>query len=183
MTDLKIKPIQSLKKICLHWTAGPGDQTEADFTHYHYTVGKEGVIKDGKCQPSANIPPLTNGHYAAHCGGGNSWCIGVALCGMVGYTGPGKVGPYPLTEKQGEAAWEFIAKLCKQHGIPVTSDTVFTHYEFGRKHPESDSAGKIDITHLPYRPELKADEVGDYIRGKVRWYLSRLNSTVPGGKA
>jgi hypothetical protein len=59
---------------------------------------------------------------------------------------------------------------------------VFTHYEFGRRNPESDSAGKIDITHLPYAPELQPDDIGDHIRGKVRWYLQRLNNTLPGGK-
>lgn len=131
----------------------------------------------GKFKPEANIPPLPNGKYAAHCGGGNSYCIGVALRGMGGYVNPKNPGKYPLTEKQCEAAWSFIATLCKQYAIPVTPDTVFTHYEFGRRNPDSDSKGKIDITFLPYKPELKANQVGDYIRGKIRWYLAQLNAT------
>jgi hypothetical protein len=97
MTDVNIRPLQSLKKICLHWTAGPSTQTGIDHQHYHFIVDGRCVIHEGRFRPQDNIPPLSNGHYAAHCGGGNSWCIGVALCGMAGYVGPGKVGKYPLT--------------------------------------------------------------------------------------
>ena len=166
--------MSSLKKICLHWSAGPYAQTEDDFRHYHYTVGKDGVVLGGKFKPAANVPPLPNGKYAAHCGGGNSYCIGVALRGMGGYVSPKKAGKYPLTKRQGEAAWALVAGLCKEHGIPVSEEAVFTHYEFGKRHPDSESAGKIDISYLPYEPGLKADEVGDYIRGKVIWYLTKL---------
>lgn len=179
---VKLKPIQNCKKICIHWTAGSYTMGTADFRHYHWTIGKDGKIDKGRFSPFSNIPPLCNGKYAAHCGSGNSYCIGIALRGMAGYCSPEKCGRYPITEVQAEAAWELTAMLCKEHGIPVTPDTVFTHYEFGKKNPESDSAGKIDITHLPYKPEIKPDEVGDYIRGKVRWYLQKLNSAIPGGK-
>jgi hypothetical protein len=71
MNDLRIKPLQRLKKICIHWTAGAYGQSDDDFRHYHYTVGKDGVVLRGKFEPAANIPPLPNGKYAAHCGGGN----------------------------------------------------------------------------------------------------------------
>jgi hypothetical protein len=162
-----------MKKICFHWTAGPYSQTALDYQHYHYTVGKNGDIAPGKFKPEANIPPLRNGHYAAHCGGGNSHCIGIALCSMAGYAGPASVGAYPITARQAEAAWAFAAKLCAEYGIAVSDETVFTHYEFGRKNPRSDSAGKIDITHLPYEPHVKPDAIGDYIRRKVQWYLLR----------
>lgn len=181
MPEVKLKQLHC-KFICIHWTAGSYIGSTADFRHYHFNVGKDGKIDKGQFSPFNNIPPLHNGKYAAHCGGGNSYCIGVALRGMSGYSRPGKCGRYPLTRAQGEAAWELVALLCKEHGIPVTAETVFTHYEYGKRHPDSDSAGKIDITHLPYEPDLKPDEVGDYIRGKVRWYLQKLNNTMPGGK-
>jgi hypothetical protein len=96
---------------------------------------------------------------------------------MAGYQGAGKVGAYPLTQKQCEASWAWIARLCLEHGIAVTPETVFTHYEFGKLHPDSDSAGKIDITHLPHQPNLKPDEIGDYIRQKVRWYIKEYGGT------
>jgi N-acetylmuramoyl-L-alanine amidase len=163
-----------LKKICIHWTAGPYRQTISDYRAYHFTVDGNGEVVAGQFKPTANIPPLRNGAYAAHCGGGNSYCIGVALCGMAGYISPQKPGKYPLKAVQAEAAWAFIAKLCVEHHIAVTPETVFTHYEFGQRHPGSDSDGKIDITHLPYLPTLKAEAVGDYIRGKVTWYLRKI---------
>lgn len=163
-----------LRKICIHWTAGSYFQSSADRYHYHYSVTATGNVIPGKFRPESNIPPLRNGFYAPHCGGGNSWCIGISLCGMAGYLSPIKPGKYPLTRKQCEAAWKLTAELCKENGIEVTPETVFTHYEFGKRNPNSDSAGKIDITYLPYKPELKPEEVGDYIRGKVTWYLKKV---------
>jgi hypothetical protein len=175
MNGITLKELpRKLRFVCIHWTAGPYTQTDLDYFHYHYTVGADGVVSGGKFQPEDNIPPLANGKYAAHCGGGNSYCIGVSLRGMAGYEGPGKLGKYPLTEKQCEAAWAFIAKLCHEYQIPVTAAYVFTHYEFGKAHPMSDSAGKIDITWLPYGPALKPDEVGAFIRNKINWYLAKL---------
>ena len=162
-----------MKKIIIHWTAGPYDRTQADYLHYHYTIGPNGEIDHGKFDVEANNPPLRAGRYAAHCGGGNSYAIGVALRGMAGYVSPSNVGKYPLTKKQCEAAWQFIAGLCKGYGIEVTENTVSTHYEYGKKNPKTSSAGKIDITFLPHEPHLKPNQVGDYIRNKVRWYLGK----------
>jgi hypothetical protein len=161
-----------MKKVCIHWTAGAYGQSDLDYIHYHYTVGKDGTVLSGKFSPEANLPPLLNGHYAAHCGGGNSYCLGISLRGMAGYQSPAHPGPYPLTETQCEAAWKYVAALCLKYRISVTPDTVFTHYEFGRRNPTSDSAGKIDITHLPHKPELKPDQVGDYIRSRIQFYLA-----------
>jgi len=168
-----------MKKIALHWTAGSYSQDYLDFTHYHFTVGKDGMVLGGKFPPEANIPGptgLQNGHYAAHCGGGNSYCIGVALRGMADYKSPSEVGQYPLTEKQFESGCALIAKLCHENGIQVSPATVFTHYEFGKLHPQTESAGKIDITFLTFKPELAADQVGDYMRGKVEWYLQKMEA-------
>jgi len=164
----------TLRRVCIHWSAGGYTPGDAERYHYHFTVDAMGNIGIGRFKPENNIPPLRNGGYASHCGGGNSYTIGVALCGMAGYTSPRSQGRYPLTAKQCEAAWKLIAEQCYKYGIPVTEDTVYTHYEFGKKNPESDSAGKIDITFLPHKPELKPGEVGDYIRGKVTWYLAKM---------
>lgn len=168
-----------LKKICLHWTAGTYLQDDLDYLHYHFTVGSDGAVLNGKFPPEANIPGptgLQNGRYAAHCGGGNSYCIGVALRGMAGYQNTTHVGQYPLTQKQFESGCALIAKLCHENGIQVSPATVFTHMEFGKLHPETESAGKIDICFLPFAPKLTADAVGDYIREKVEWYLLKLES-------
>lgn len=163
-----------MKKICIHWSAGSYGQCDTDFTHYHFTVGKDGTVLSGLFRPEANIPPLRNGYYAAHCGGGNSYCIGIALRGMAGFKDKNHVGKYPLTAVQCEAAWKKVAELCKRYGIAISPETVFTHREYGLAHPDSDSAGKIDICYLPHEPDLKPDQIGDYIRQKVMWYLRKL---------
>jgi hypothetical protein len=162
-----------MKKICCHWTAGTYELSKADFTHYHYTVDQHGVIHNGLFPPEANNPPLKTAQYAAHCGGGNSYCIGVALRGMHGYKSPKDVGPFPLTQKQCEAAWQFVAGLCRGYGIDVSPKTVFTHYEFGKANPNTSSKGKIDITYLPHEPTIPPDRIGAYIRNKVKWYLGK----------
>jgi hypothetical protein len=49
-----------------------------------------------------------------------------------------------------------------------------THYEFGQKNPKTTSYGKIDIVYLHEYPSLKANEIGDFIRNKIRWYYGKL---------
>ena len=159
-----------MKRITIHWTAG--SYTSRETSHYHFTVDPNGGINLGK-DPEVNKAPLKAG-YVAHCGGGNTNNIGVSMMGMAGFKNAKNVGKYPLTAKQCEATWKLVASLCKEFNIPVTPDTVFTHYEFGKNNPRTSSAGKIDIIHLPHVPHLKKEEIGDYIRGKVKWYLSKL---------
>lgn len=48
-----------------------------------------------------------------------------------------------------------------------------THYEFGKANPKTSSNGKIDITFLHPFPEIKEDEMGDFIRNKIRWYYKK----------
>jgi hypothetical protein len=163
-----------MRFITIHWTAGAYSANAVDRRHYHFIVEGDGRVVSGLFKPEANRPPLRNGAYAAHCGGGNSHNIGVALAGMAGYRNPANPGRYPLTARQCEAAWEYVAYLAHRYGISVTPETVFTHYEFGRRTVNSDSFGKIDIIHLPYEPSLKAHEVGGYIRNKVEWYRRKL---------
>ena len=108
--------------------------------------------------------------YAAHCGGGNTGCIGVSCCGMYGFNLKDKKTKYPLTQKQVEAMCSKVAKLCSLYGITVSEKTVFTHYEFGQSHPKTSSYGKIDFTYLPYLPNLSKERIGDYLRNKIQWY-------------
>lgn len=163
-----------LNKIIIHWTAGIGEPNFVDYQHYHFLVTKQGLIVAGKHNPRDN-ENCTDGNYAAHCGGGNTGAIGIAMCGMNGYiAGVPSSTKYPLTAIQCEACWKKVAELCKQYGILIGSNTVMTHYEFGQKHPKTTSFGKIDIIYLPPYPSVKKNEVGDFIRGKVKWYLKHI---------
>ena len=164
-----------MKRIILHWTAGTYQPNTIEFEHYHYLVNGDGLIIKGKhcVQDNKNC---TDGNYAAHTGGGNTGSIGVAVCGMKDYKNKNNVGNYPLTSIQCEAMYKLVAELCKTYAIPITVQTVLTHYEFGQCHPKTTSYGKIDITWLPKIDFGHTDDVGRYIRSKVRWYFQKYYS-------
>lgn len=162
-----------MQRIIIHWTAGTNEPNNHEYECYHYLVNGNGLIVEGKHKPEDN-ENCNDGNYAMHTGGGNTGSIGVAMCGMFGYTSPKNIGKYPITRKQAEATFRLVAQLCRKYGIPITSQTVITHYEFGQTHSKTTSYGKIDITCLPYAPELRKHDIGNYIRNKVRWYFERL---------
>lgn len=161
-----------MKRIIIHWTAGVNKPCATDLQHYHYLVTGAGEVKLGKFKPEDNND-CTDGKYAAHTGGGNTGSIGVAMCGMYTKTGNVKQTEYPITKVQCEKTFKLCADLCKKYNIPITVDTVMTHYEFGKKHPNTTSAGKIDIIFLPPWQEVSADNIGDFIRNKIRWYYKK----------
>ena len=162
-----------LSKIVYHWTASTHQPNATDLEHYHFLVNKDGLIIKGKYTPEDNLN-CNDGKYAQHCGGGNTGAIGIGLCGMFGFKDVNNVGNYPLTAKQMEASFKLGAELCKKYNIPITKDTVFTHYEFGLKHPNTSSRGKIDIIYMPCFSYIKKDKVGDFIRNKVLWYSKHI---------
>lgn len=167
-----------MKKIIIHWTAGGNKPNTTDKQHYHYVIDAEGNVDIGKFTVSANeickADAKNNALYAAHCGGGNTGAIGIALCGMAGFKNFKNIGKYPLTKVQCERAFKLVAELAKKYNIKISSDTVMTHYEFGLKNPKTSSAGKIDIIYLPPYPTVKASKIGDLFRSKARWYRSKM---------
>lgn len=158
-----------MKRVIIHWTAGTGQPNNTDYQHYHYLINKDGVVTMGKYKPEDN-ENCKDGKYAKHTGGGNTGSIGVAMCGMAGFKGVNEVGLYPLTRVQCERCFKLVAELCKKYNIAISSSNVMTHYEFGKKNPNTESAGKIDIVYLPPFPNVLRSDVGDFIRNKVRWY-------------
>ena len=167
--------MEKLDKITIHWSVTGYKVTPDCLEHYHFVIEGDGAIKICNRPPESNLPSsVQKGTYQAHCGGGNSSNIGVSMASMVGYEGPNHVGEAPITAVQFEACMKFVASLCKKYNIPVTPTTVFTHYEFGLSHPTTSSAGKIDINHLPHLPNLKAEEIGNFIRGKVQGCLTQI---------
>mgnify|MGYP004486782735 CR=1 FL=1 len=161
-----------MKRVIIHWTAGSYYPTDYEKEHYHFLIDKVGKIHEGKFKPESNAV-CRIGKYAAHTGGGNTGSIGVAMCAMAGYKNKLNVGKYPITKKQFEATMEFCAKLAKQYKFCVNSQTFLTHYEFGLKNPKTTSAGKIDITYIPSYPWVDKNDVGSFIRSKIKWYLSK----------
>jgi N-acetyl-anhydromuramyl-L-alanine amidase AmpD len=157
-----------MKRIILHWTAGTHKPSEVDKEHYHFIIDGEGRLVKGDYVPEDNIS-VSDGIYAAHTRGANGGAIGIAMAGMMDAEGPGKLGKYPLKQKQWDATMWFVKKIAKQYGIPVTPTTILTHAEveqtLGIK-----QKGKIDISFgVPGKPELKtAKTVGNYIRERVK---------------
>ena len=163
-----------MNRIVIHWTADGHQPNNEDYQHYHFMINKDGLKINGKYKPEDNLDCSKSGKYAAHTGGGNTGSIGIAMCGMAGFKNRNNVGKYPLTAKQVEACFKEVAKLCKQYKIKVTPYTVFTHYEFGLRNPNTTSKGKIDIIYLPSYPNIPANKTGDFIRNKVIWYLNKV---------
>ena len=167
-----------MKRIILHWTAGTYFPNQDEKAHYHYLIEydkqhRAANVKNGICKPEDNLN-CYDGKYAAHTGGGNTGSIGIALCGNAGFKSPSNQGKYPLQKIQFEKMFKLCAELCKKYAIVISPITVLTHYEFGIQNPKTESKGKPDINFIPYEPNLAAHGVGDYIRGKVQWYLERL---------
>lgn len=160
-----------MNKIIIHWTAGTYQPNTTDLEHYHFLIDGEGKKHNGKYKPEDN-ENCNDGKYAAHTGGGNTGAIGVSMCAMAGFNSTASCGNYPITPVQLEACFKLCAELCKKYNIPV--ENVWTHYEFGINHPDTTSHGKIDIIYLPPYPLVKRNEVGGFIRSKIRWYLNKL---------
>lgn len=159
-------------RIIIHWSAGRYNPTYFEKKFYHYLIDDKGIIHNGLYKPEDN-DICTDGSYAAHTGGGNTGSIGVCMCGMYGFVPNSTVGFYPITRVQFEACMKFTAELCKKYKIKISDKTVLTHYEFGKHNPKTTSRGKIDITYLPPYPWVGKDDVGGFIRTKVRWYLEK----------
>ncbi|MCI1273882.1 MAG: N-acetylmuramoyl-L-alanine amidase [Clostridiaceae bacterium] len=162
-----------MKKIVIHWSAGGYFPNEHDKLCYHFLIDKNGKIYKGRYAPENN-EVCKIGHYAAHTGGGNTGAIGVSMCAMAGFKNKNSVGHYPITKNQFEATMRLCAELCKKYKIEVTQSTVFTHYEFGKRNPNSTSAGKIDIIFIPPYPWVAELDVGSFIRSKIKWYLTHI---------
>lgn len=158
-----------MKRIIVHWTAGGPIPTSYEKERYHYLIDSLGKIHQGKFKPEANLKCI-EGMYAAHTGGGNTGSIGVSMCAMADFKNKNEQGPYPITKVQFESCMKFCAELAKKYDIQINPDTLMTHYEFGQKHPATTSYGKIDIIFLPPYPWISKDDIGSFIRSKIRWY-------------
>ena len=70
------------------------------------------------------------------------------------------IGNYPLKPVQMEVCYELCARLCIKYKIPISKETIMTHYEFGKKNPYTTSRGKQDIVYLSTNPSLPAGKSG-----------------------
>lgn len=152
------------KNIVLHWTGGNYTPCAVDILHYHYLIDGQGGVHKGKYEPLDN-ENCTDGKYAAHCGGGNTWRIGVAICCRKNIN-------TPPTKKQVEALCNLSAQLCYVYGLKPKD--CITHAEFGQANPKTTSYGKIDINSIPYANLSGIETCGNYLRNKIQWYYNKI---------
>lgn len=162
-------PAAPMKRIIIHWTAGAQLASENDREHYHFLVEGDLDIVRGTLPVTANVPPLTEGKYAAHTRGSNSHSIGISICGMNGAVEqPFNAGKAPISAPQFSKLIAAVACLATRYSIPVTDKTILTHAEV-QKNLGIKQNGKWDITRLPFDATVVgAKACGDKIRSMVK---------------
>lgn len=152
------------KNIVLHWTAGAYTPSKTDLEHYHYVINAQGLVQKGKYSPEDNLN-CQDGKYAAHCGGGNTGRIGIAICCRR------DINTIP-TRKQIEAMCKLAAQLCIAYNIQPKQ--CITHAEFGKQNPNTSSKGKIDINSLPCLTVAGVENCAKVLRNKIQWYYNKI---------
>lgn len=155
-----------MKRIIIHHTAGTYIPNNIDKKAYHYLVDNNGKVFEGIYKPEDN-ENCNDGKYAAHTLKGNTGSIGVSACCNMRFNLTAKVSPYPLTLVQFKSICKLCSELCKKYKIPV--DNIFTHYGFDLAH--NIKQGKVDITYLPFKPELNPIQVQNYFRAEIKKLL------------
>lgn len=159
-----------VKRIHLHWTAGPAMSRPDESMHYHFILNQDLTLRRGVYSiADQERPTAGRNNYAAHTLGANQMAIGYSLAGMRGAVqNPFDPGPDPITEAQWSRAVIHIAQLVKFYGITIGPKTVLTHAEV------EDNLGikqraKWDIAILPWDKEKwhDAKTIGDLLRAEV----------------
>ncbi|MGB1388638.1 MAG: N-acetylmuramoyl-L-alanine amidase [Paracoccaceae bacterium] len=165
-----------MKRIIMHWSAGPNSVTAADREHYHGGVDGWGDRFLGVHKPEANLNPKT-GQYAAHTRALNTGSIGLTMCAMRGAVErPFAAGSDPITARQLQAFVAMVAEYAITYRIPVTRRTILSHAEV---QPTLGvwQRGKWDIAWLPGMT-APADPVaiGDRLRGMVQAEIDKTHA-------
>lgn len=148
-----------------HWTGGNYKPNSTDLNSYQLLIDGEGKKHIGK--------PVGK---ASSTGGMNSITYNISCCGGLTNT--------PIKPVQIEAFFKACAEVIRNYKLSV--DDFYTHAEIGEMCKTGEitklltynkwlyqNKGKIDLTVLPYI-KGNAKETGNFIRNKIKWYLSRM---------
>lgn len=154
-------------KIIIHHTAGTYTANICDKEHYHYIIEGTGQIVKGNYSIHDN-DNCKDGKYAAHTYLGNTKSIGIALaCNhKFNLSNPKNSTMYPITILQYRSLIKLCQRLKREYNVQLSN--IYTHYEFDKS--KNIKQGKIDITYLPHRPDIKPDEVLKQIRYDIQNY-------------
>lgn len=156
--------------VVLHWTGGGPKANSVDLGAYHFVVEQDGRVRAGTWPVAANMCQVGGDTYAKHTGGFNSFRVGISGAGMLDYASPENPGPWPLTEVQVDRMIELAAYFIGLTGAdPRDPVRLCTHREVWTLHAIRGTRNhlKRDIEHLPFRPELGPEQVGDWLRNRA----------------
>ena len=151
------------RRIIIHHTAGNYKPNPTDLKCYHYLIDDVGVVHKGYYTVEDNDNCKDN-KYAAHTYLGNTGSIGVAACCNYGFTLATKYSKNPFTLKQFEAICRLCARLCVEYSVKISD--IYTHYGYDKL--KNIKQGKVDITYLPWKPELNPIQVQNYFRQRIK---------------
>ena len=172
----------AVKYLIGHWTAGAYSPCIDDLKSYQLLIDGNGKHHNGKPQGQT-----------ASTGGMNSITYNISCCGGLSQT--------PIKAKQIEAFYKACAIKIKELGLNI--DKFYTHAEIGemvrnyqtkkagKSLTNADCEGKLIIDLLSWNDYLKQNvgkidlrtlpditggtkQTGDFIRGKIKWYLERV---------
>lgn len=153
--------------LVLHWTGGAMRANSVDLGAYHFVVEHDATVRAGRWSVAANMRQVGGDEYAMHTGGFNSFRIGLSAAGMKDYVSRTDPGAALITEEQVRRMVEVAAYFISLAGHdPLDPRRLCTHREVWTLHSIKGKQNhlKKDIEFLPFRPDLKKDEVGDYLR-------------------
>ena len=148
-----------------HWTGGNYKPNSIDLNSYQLLVDGDGKVFGGK--------PIGK---TSSTGGMNSITYNISCCGGLPST--------PIKPVQIEAFFKTCAEKLREYNLGV--ECFYTHAEIGEMCKTGEitkllpynkwlyqNKGKIDLTVLPYI-KGSSSETGQYIRNKIKWYLSKM---------
>lgn len=166
------------RRVILHWTGGWPTANAVDLKHYHRVTEQSGRTVVGVHSIASNMRDTSRGGaYAQHTGGFNSFSIGAAVAGMWNASPPKNWGPHPITAFQVDAWLHDVAAMCLEYRLdPSDPAHLFTHAEAWRLHRVKGKQNhqKTDLLYLPFRPDLKPDDVGPWLRSETARHLTQL---------
>lgn len=158
------------RRVILHWTGGGARANAVDRKAYHYIVEHDGNVVQGVHPVAANMQRVWGDDYAHHTGGFNSFSVGVSYAGMKDSVSARNPGPAPLRPDQVLEGLRFVAACCRAWNLdPLDPAQVFHHREAWELHGVKGTQNhkKLDITYLPFMPELGPPETGPWLRRKI----------------
>ena len=145
------------KKIIIYQTGGSYFPFTEEIKNYDYLITHRGAVLKGSNEKDIYKPFRKE--------------INIAFMGMKGYESYKKQGDFPITAVQLDEGLKFIANLAVEFDIKPSTTSILTSYEQKKRKYGIVNIAETDIVSLPTQAYLFPDEVGKYLRSKVKFYI------------